>query len=58
MKCEICKRNNAHPAMFVTLIDVNGAKKLNVCQPCLKKLKVASANPAEKTMEFYPVKGK
>lgn len=56
MKCELCKRQTANPRMFITLIDINGSNKANVCQGCLKKLKNAYRNPDPVSIEIYPVK--
>lgn len=56
MKCELCKRTTANPRMFLTLIDINGSNKINVCQGCLKKLKNAWRSKTPVSIEIYPVK--
>lgn len=54
MKCELCKTNNAHQGMSMRLNDVNGSITVQLCQPCLKKLKNAVKDSRPQTVEIYP----
>lgn len=58
MKCELCKVNNATNGMSMRLNDVNGSMTVQLCQPCLKKLKNAVKNPKPMKIEIYPVDSK
>ena len=55
MKCELCKINNAFKGMSMRLNDVNGSVTVQLCQPCLKKLKNAVRDPHPMKVEIYPV---
>ena len=55
MKCELCKINNTTHGMSMRLNDVNGSITVQLCQPCLKKLKDAVKNPKPMKVEIYPV---
>ena len=54
MKCELCKTNNATKGMSMRLNDVNGSMNVQLCQPCLKKLKTAVKDPKPQKVEIYP----
>lgn len=56
MICGLCKKNNAANKMSMTLKDVNGNLPVQLCQPCLKKLKDAVKSPNQMVIEIYPVK--
>ena len=55
MKCELCKTNNARQGMSMRLNDVNGSITVQLCQPCLKKLKNAVKDPKPQKVEIYPI---
>jgi hypothetical protein len=42
--------------MGATLRDVNGNITIQLCQPCLKKLKTAVKSAQQQVVEIYPVK--
>ena len=54
MKCELCKVNNATKGMSMRLNDVNGNINVDLCQPCLKKLKTAVRDPKPQKVEICP----
>ena len=54
MKCELWKTNNANQGMSMRLNDVNGSITVQLCQPCLKKLKNAVKDPKPQKVEIYP----
>lgn len=56
MICELCKKQNAHTGMSMILKDVNGNMTVQLCQPCLKKLKDAVKSPKQMNVDIYPVK--
>ena len=56
MVCELCKTNNVTAKMSIVLKDVNGTTTVNVCQPCLKKLKTAVKTPGPLVIDIYPEK--
>ena len=56
MKCELCKKNDAHPRMFIETYDINGIEKHNVCQLCLKKIKNGFKDKKPQDVEIHPAK--
>lgn len=54
MICELCKKQNARQGMSMILKDINGNTNVNLCQPCLKKLKNAVKNPKPMNIDIYP----
>ena len=41
--------------MSMKLNDVNGSMLVDLCQPCLKKLKTAVKNPKPQKVDIYPI---
>lgn len=58
MICELCKKQNATNGMSMILKDINGNMSVNLCQPCLKKLKTAVKTPKPMNVDIYPVNAK
>lgn len=58
MKCELCKVNNSTQGMYMRLKDLNGTINVNLCQPCLKKLKNAVRDSKPVRVEIYPADNK
>ena len=56
-KCGLCKQNNATQGMSMKLNDINGSMVVDLCQPCLKKLKTAVRDPKPQKVDIYPVTG-
>ena len=56
MLCELCKKNNSKQGMSMLLRDVNGNTNVQLCQPCLKKLKDAVKSPKRMNIEITPEK--
>lgn len=56
MICELCKQRNSTQGMSMVLKDVNGNITVQLCQPCLKKLKTAVRSPEKQVVEIYPEK--
>lgn len=54
MICELCKKQNAHAGMSAVLKDVNGTITVQLCQPCLKKLKTAVKSSKPMNVDIYP----
>ena len=54
MVCELCKQRNANPRMGAVLKDVNGNMTIQLCQPCLKKLKTAVKSSKPMVIDIYP----
>lgn len=56
MVCGLCKKENAHAGMSIILKDINGNTTVQVCQPCLKKLKNAVKSSKPMNIDIYPDK--
>lgn len=56
MICELCKQKNATKGMGAVLKDINGNTTIDLCQPCLKKLKTAVKSAQPQVVDIYPVK--
>ena len=56
MICGLCKKQNAHAGMSAILKDINGNTTVQLCQPCLKKLKDAVKSSKQMNIDIYPVK--
>ena len=54
MICELCKKQAAHAGMSAVLKDVNGTTTVQLCQPCLKKLKQAYKSTKPMNIDIYP----
>ena len=54
MVCGLCKKENYHAGMSMILKDINGNTTVQLCQPCLKKLKTAVKSPKQMVVDIYP----
>ena len=57
-RCGLCKMNYTTAGMSMKLNDVNGSIVVDLCQPCLKKLKNAVRDSKPQKVDIYPVTGK